>query len=314
MLRQAATALLQGGASSVLPALGAALPALSRQLRGLQWSVEREPAKYKDVSEIIQHDKIESLLESTKPAATDIGRVRAILQAARDRSFLTHREPGAGGAGAQAPEWGGRVPSWTAPAAGRGAGGVQCGARALLSADGTIWPYAQSPPDSCTAAASLGPPAASAGGSVRLAPACQGSLHHTAPHPAAHRVCSNPPQLPTHTHTQIPFAGPSEYVQGLTYEECATLLNVDANDAAIMDEIYDTAFQIKERIYGNRIVLFAPLYLASELGTARRACVCFGGGVGWAWSGVGQGGGQRSQAALGGYGSHSCGLAQPACA
>lgn len=36
-----------------------------------------------------------------------------------------------------------------------------------------------------------------------------------------------------------------------------------------MDEIFDTAFQIKERIYGNRIVLFAPLYIASE---------CAGGG------------------------------------
>ena len=29
-------------------------------------------------------------------------------------------------------------------------------------------------------------------------------------------------------------AGPSEYVQGLTYEECATLLNVDANNKEIM--------------------------------------------------------------------------------
>ena len=49
-------------------------------------------------------------------------------------------------------------------------------------------------------------------------------------------------------------AGPSEYVQGLTYEECATLLNVDSANTAIMQEIFDTAFAIKERIYGNRIV------------------------------------------------------------
>lgn len=35
-------------------------------------------------------------------------------------------------------------------------------------------------------------------------------------------------------------AGPSEYVQGLTYEECATLLNVDVNNEALMGEIFDT--------------------------------------------------------------------------
>ena len=52
------------------------------------------------------------------------------------------------------------------------------------------------------------------------------------------------------------YAGPSEYVQGLTYEECATLLNVDSFNANIMQEIFDTAFAIKERIYGNRIVAF----------------------------------------------------------
>lgn len=43
-------------------------------------------------------------------------------------------------------------------------------------------------------------------------------------------------------------------MQGLTYEECATLLNVDSSNSKIMQEIYDTAFAIKERIYGNRIV------------------------------------------------------------
>jgi 2-iminoacetate synthase ThiH len=59
------------------------------------------------------------------------------------------------------------------------------------------------------------------------------------------------------------LAGKSEYVQGLTLEECATLLNIDVADTKLMDMVYDTALAIKERIYGNRIVLFAPLYLAN---------------------------------------------------
>ena len=59
-------------------------------------------------------------------------------------------------------------------------------------------------------------------------------------------------------------AGGSEYVQGLSYEECATLLNVDVKNKSLMEMIYDTAFHIKERIYGNRIVLFAPLYIANH--------------------------------------------------
>jgi 2-iminoacetate synthase ThiH len=57
--------------------------------------------------------------------------------------------------------------------------------------------------------------------------------------------------------------GKSEYVQGLTVAECATLLNIDANNKDLMDMVYDTAFAIKNRIYGNRIVLFAPLYIAN---------------------------------------------------
>lgn len=57
--------------------------------------------------------------------------------------------------------------------------------------------------------------------------------------------------------------GKSEYVQGLTLDECATLLNIDVANQELMDMVYDTAFAIKNRIYGNRIVLFAPLYIAN---------------------------------------------------
>jgi 2-iminoacetate synthase ThiH len=52
-------------------------------------------------------------------------------------------------------------------------------------------------------------------------------------------------------------------VQGLTLAECATLLNIDVRDEGLMSLVYDTAFAIKNRIYGNRIVLFAPLYIAN---------------------------------------------------
>eukprot|EP01123_Difflugia_compressa_P011217 TRINITY_DN4403_c0_g1_i1.p1 TRINITY_DN4403_c0_g1~~TRINITY_DN4403_c0_g1_i1.p1 ORF type:complete len:572 (+),score=90.54 TRINITY_DN4403_c0_g1_i1:71-1717(+) len=55
----------------------------------------------------------------------------------------------------------------------------------------------------------------------------------------------------------------SEYVQGLTLEETATLLNVDEENEELMNELFSTALGIKYQIYGNRIVLFAPLYLAS---------------------------------------------------
>eukprot|EP00906_Rhabdomonas_costata_P037050 RCo052057 len=54
------------------------------------------------------------------------------------------------------------------------------------------------------------------------------------------------------------------FVQSLSFEQCATLLNVDAYNKDIMQEIYDAAFAIKNRIYGNRIVLFAPLYLSNH--------------------------------------------------
>ncbi|HPV63481.1 MAG TPA: [FeFe] hydrogenase H-cluster radical SAM maturase HydG, partial [Fervidobacterium sp.] len=41
--------------------------------------------------------------------------------------------------------------------------------------------------------------------------------------------------------------------------EVATLLNVE--DKELLEEIFQAARTLKERIYGNRIVLFAPLYI-----------------------------------------------------
>lgn len=48
---------------------------------------------------------------------------------------------------------------------------------------------------------------------------------------------------------------------GLTHREVAVLLNVD--DKEILNEIFDAVKTIKEKIYGKRIVLFAPLYISN---------------------------------------------------
>ena len=50
-------------------------------------------------------------------------------------------------------------------------------------------------------------------------------------------------------------------LKGLSLEESALLLNVEDND--LLTEIFHTAKEVKERIYGKRIVLFAPLYLSN---------------------------------------------------
>ncbi len=49
--------------------------------------------------------------------------------------------------------------------------------------------------------------------------------------------------------------------QGLTHREAAVLLHVD--DEATLEKMYALAKDVKERIYGKRIVLFAPLYLSN---------------------------------------------------
>lgn len=49
--------------------------------------------------------------------------------------------------------------------------------------------------------------------------------------------------------------------KGLTLEESATLLNIE--DDENLEKLFKTAKIIKEKIYGKRIVLFAPLYAAN---------------------------------------------------
>ncbi len=49
--------------------------------------------------------------------------------------------------------------------------------------------------------------------------------------------------------------------KGLTHREVAVLLEVE--DDETLEKIYNVAKEIKERIYGKRIVLFAPLYLSN---------------------------------------------------
>ncbi len=50
-------------------------------------------------------------------------------------------------------------------------------------------------------------------------------------------------------------------LKGLTLEEAAVLLNLEDEDD--MQKLFHTAFRIKEEIYGNRLVLFAPLYISN---------------------------------------------------
>ena len=50
-------------------------------------------------------------------------------------------------------------------------------------------------------------------------------------------------------------------LKGLDLNEAATLLYT--NDEKLLNEIFNTAKQVKEEIYGKRLVLFAPLYISN---------------------------------------------------
>lgn len=53
----------------------------------------------------------------------------------------------------------------------------------------------------------------------------------------------------------------SKEAKGLTLRESAALLNISDNE--ILEELFHTAREVKEKIYGNRLVLFAPLYVTN---------------------------------------------------
>lgn len=50
--------------------------------------------------------------------------------------------------------------------------------------------------------------------------------------------------------------------KGLTHREAAVLLDCDQED--LNEQMYTLAKEIKQKIYGNRIVMFAPLYLSNH--------------------------------------------------
>ncbi|MGE5396669.1 MAG: [FeFe] hydrogenase H-cluster radical SAM maturase HydG [Chitinophagales bacterium] len=58
-----------------------------------------------------------------------------------------------------------------------------------------------------------------------------------------------------------PILAKAREYRGLTHREAAVLLEVD--DDQTLEKMYKIAREVKEKIYGKRIVMFAPLYLSS---------------------------------------------------
>ena len=74
---------------------------------------------------------------------------------------------------------------------------------------------------------------------------------------------------PTHEHVRK-IIEKSLSKERLSLEETADLLNADAPE--LIEEIKQGARTLKERIYGNRIVLFAPLYIGNKCINNCRYC------------------------------------------
>jgi len=61
--------------------------------------------------------------------------------------------------------------------------------------------------------------------------------------------------------TVIDILKRAKELKGLNYHDVMTLLNI--NDPELTQKLFDTAKYAKEEIYGNRLVLFAPLYISN---------------------------------------------------
>ena len=62
----------------------------------------------------------------------------------------------------------------------------------------------------------------------------------------------------------------AETAKGLSLYDTAVLLQV--NDKDLTEEIFALAKKVKEKIYGNRIVIFVPLYISNECGNICEYC------------------------------------------
>ena len=62
----------------------------------------------------------------------------------------------------------------------------------------------------------------------------------------------------------------AEDFQGISYREAALLL--ECEDPACLEQMFSLARKIKQHIYGNRIVMFAPLYLSNYCVNSCRYC------------------------------------------
>lgn len=54
----------------------------------------------------------------------------------------------------------------------------------------------------------------------------------------------------------------SKECRGITFEEAACLLNLE--DEELLNKLFEAAKHVKNKIYGKRVVLFAPLYTSNE--------------------------------------------------
>ncbi|MBI3752754.1 MAG: [FeFe] hydrogenase H-cluster radical SAM maturase HydG, partial [Deltaproteobacteria bacterium] len=54
----------------------------------------------------------------------------------------------------------------------------------------------------------------------------------------------------------------ADALKGLSLERAAALLSVE--EPALLQRIFQKAGEVKEKVFGKRIVLFAPLYLSNR--------------------------------------------------